>query len=448
MDRFAAVFRAVALVAFVTLCIVTQASFAAVPSAVPSIGGTVGYNATCGGKGMLYASTPDLAIQGCIVSVYPFLSANAGMTFSFNSCATLQNGYCTYNYVRSTGTTGTAQESVTIATLPAKANCSSGVFDAVYGTCIGGPATCPAMDDQFLTVFDCPGSSIEDGLCTGNSGLVPGTIPQLLSYSSCQYVLADPLMGGNCWESSANKAMYCSFQYVSDGTLAPTSETRALTDAATSVANACPAGGCPSTGGGGGSSGTGSDGTTGGTGTVACGGSGQPACANGVPSGTTACGASGQPACASTGGGGSGGSAPVCGGPGLPACSVVDVGAAPVCGGPGLPACASVDAAGNALLSSIAASLTGEGAASADPVPASVDDLKIAGLDGGSTFSGLTSWTLPAHTSTCPSGSFNAFGKVFVIDAQCRLALDNLAPLRAAMIVSFTLAALFIVLRA
>lgn len=71
----------------------------------------------------------------------------------------------------------------------------------------------------------------------------------------------------------------------------------------------------------------------------------------------------------------------------------------------------------------------------------------------GTTFDNLKSWNLPAHTSTCPapdidlSGVFGA-GHVYHFDAHCQLIQDHFAALQAAMIVCWSLLAMFVVLRA
>jgi hypothetical protein len=99
-------------------------------------------------------------------------------------------------------------------------------------------------------------------------------------------------------------------------------------------------------------------------------------------------------------------------------------------------------------LQTIRQALTTAGDTPGDPVPSTVDDLNAAGLNGGNTFTGLLAWQLPAHTSTCPTPSLNLFGHGYTITAHCTLAQNTFGVLRAAMIVFFSIIALFIVLKA
>lgn len=66
--------------------------------------------------------------------------------------------------------------------------------------------------------------------------------------------------------------------------------------------------------------------------------------------------------------------------------------------------------------------------------------------DFGSTFDGLKGWSLPGHTSQCPTGSFNALGSTYTIDAHCSLINTYWSTLQSAMTVVWTIIALFLVL--
>lgn len=71
----------------------------------------------------------------------------------------------------------------------------------------------------------------------------------------------------------------------------------------------------------------------------------------------------------------------------------------------------------------------------------------------GSTFDGLTGWTLPGHVATCPTANLDlsgvlGVGSVYSFDAHCTIVQDHWNALRAAMLVVWSMSALFIVLRA
>lgn len=68
--------------------------------------------------------------------------------------------------------------------------------------------------------------------------------------------------------------------------------------------------------------------------------------------------------------------------------------------------------------------------------------------DFGSTFNSLTGWSVPGHSSQCPTSSFSVFGRTFTIDSHCTLWADHSQALQAAMMVVWTIAALWVVLRA
>lgn len=60
----------------------------------------------------------------------------------------------------------------------------------------------------------------------------------------------------------------------------------------------------------------------------------------------------------------------------------------------------------------------------------------------------LKHWAVPSHSAVCPEPSFTAFGHSFTLTAQCDLAESNRTAIYTAFAAMFTLAALFIVLRA
>lgn len=85
----------------------------------------------------------------------------------------------------------------------------------------------------------------------------------------------------------------------------------------------------------------------------------------------------------------------------------------------------------------------------ADPANLSAVDMP----GWSNTFTNLLSWQLPAHTSACPRPSMDlsaifGSGSIFTLQSHCDLLNSNAAPLHSAMLIVFTLSALFIVLRA
>jgi len=60
----------------------------------------------------------------------------------------------------------------------------------------------------------------------------------------------------------------------------------------------------------------------------------------------------------------------------------------------------------------------------------------------------LKSWVVPAHMAQCPTPSFDLFNKHIVMDQQCTMFENNRATLYNAMLVSWALIALFIILSA
>lgn len=69
--------------------------------------------------------------------------------------------------------------------------------------------------------------------------------------------------------------------------------------------------------------------------------------------------------------------------------------------------------------------------------------------DFGNTFTGLLGWQLPGHTSQCPTGSFTSpWNTSYTIDSHCQLISSHWTALQSVMAVVWTIAALFVVLRA
>lgn len=104
------------------------------------------------------------------------------------------------------------------------------------------------------------------------------------------------------------------------------------------------------------------------------------------------------------------------------------------------------DYAREPTMQSIQSALTQSGTASSDPVIKTDSEIRSQFFPG--TFDGLLGWRLPLHSSICPVSSFSAFGSVFVFDGHCDLFSNHWAGVRDAMMVVWTLSALFIVLKA
>lgn len=63
-------------------------------------------------------------------------------------------------------------------------------------------------------------------------------------------------------------------------------------------------------------------------------------------------------------------------------------------------------------------------------------------------FPSFKNFTVPAHSGECPKPAFDAFGKHFVMDSHCTMFEQNRAVLTGAMLLAFSLVAIFIVLSA
>jgi hypothetical protein len=105
----------------------------------------------------------------------------------------------------------------------------------------------------------------------------------------------------------------------------------------------------------------------------------------------------------------------------------------------------------------------GEAAQAANTIKTSVDQLKDRLTDSaavgdpeapqytnhwGDTFTGLLSWSLPSHTSSCPVATFDAFEQTFRMDSHCQLAADHWTVLQGAMVVAWVILAMYIILGA
>ena len=398
--------------------------------------GATGYQMMCENQFNYITSTPQLAGAACVKAINLQMSAEYPIS-DWTSLGTCSLGLCPLLYTSdavnyfvglgiNTMTVGSEYIPVPYenVTVPAGVSCSSGVYDDTALACVGGTAapSCISGTSQALVFLDCAAAQVVGtGADADCSSSLP--VPMLASYNSCEYKLASVL---DCYHTSTSASIFCDYNYVSTGYAAVSSDVASDTTASDSPSSGCPSTGCVNVST---PTGDGSDGSTGGTATVSCGATGQPTCDNGVKSGTTACGGTGQVSCTAGSGSGSGSGGAVCGAPPLPACAVDDT-------------------TGDSSLSNMLNFFTGTSPATPDPVPNTVSDLNNAGLNGGITFSTLTSWSLPAHTSTCPSGTFQAFGNTFTIDGGCSFASTYLGVFRAVMILFFTVGALFIVLKA
>lgn len=96
--------------------------------------------------------------------------------------------------------------------------------------------------------------------------------------------------------------------------------------------------------------------------------------------------------------------------------------------------------------SAIKDALTSTGALPADPTIPTPDDFNSNWF--GDTFNGLKGWSLPAHSSVCPTSSFTWNNTAYTFSAHCALVQDHFNALEAAMFVAWSVLALFIVMRA
>lgn len=64
------------------------------------------------------------------------------------------------------------------------------------------------------------------------------------------------------------------------------------------------------------------------------------------------------------------------------------------------------------------------------------------------TFSNLLGWSLPGHTSQCPTSSFSFNSVTYTFDSHCQLIQDHFSVISAVMTVVWSIAALFVILAA
>ncbi|MDZ4255490.1 MAG: hypothetical protein U1A72_23215 [Sulfuritalea sp.] len=90
--------------------------------------------------------------------------------------------------------------------------------------------------------------------------------------------------------------------------------------------------------------------------------------------------------------------------------------------------------------------ITETGADPADPTQPEGSQFDQAFFQG--TFTSLLAWQLPAHSSQCPTSSFDWEGQTFTMDSHCQLVADHFGALALVMTAVWTLLGLFILLRA
>lgn len=90
--------------------------------------------------------------------------------------------------------------------------------------------------------------------------------------------------------------------------------------------------------------------------------------------------------------------------------------------------------------------ITETGADPADPVEPPNSQFDQAFFQG--TFTNLLGWQLPAHTSQCPTSSFNWNNTSYTLDSHCQLVANHFSAFSSVMSVVWTILALFILLGA
>lgn len=111
--------------------------------------------------------------------------------------------------------------------------------------------------------------------------------------------------------------------------------------------------------------------------------------------------------------------------------------------------CETTQLANKGILTAIYEFLGGTSTPPVAPTAKTTAEIKAASVSGASgPFGSLLAWGLPAHTSTCPTASFDWSGATYTFDAHCQLVSDHFGVIRTVLTAMFSLSALFIVLRA
>lgn len=90
--------------------------------------------------------------------------------------------------------------------------------------------------------------------------------------------------------------------------------------------------------------------------------------------------------------------------------------------------------------------ITETGADPGDPLQPQGSEFDQAFFNG--TFNNLLGWQVPAHSSQCPTSSFDWNGQAYTINSHCQMVADHFSGLSAVMSVVWTIVALFILLGA
>lgn len=117
------------------------------------------------------------------------------------------------------------------------------------------------------------------------------------------------------------------------------------------------------------------------------------------------------------------------------------------CGAGG--SCETTQLANKGLLTAIYDFLSGSATPPTTPTAKTTAEIKaVSAAAPSGPFGTLLSWSMPAHVSTCPTGSFDWNSTTYTLDAHCQLVADHFGVIRTVLTAMFSVSALFIVLRA